>query len=74
MDEHGGVRLMAVMRDRAGVRIKLCEILPWPARRSVPPSPDPLITGSIWGKPMWGTWWDGTAPDHGTDPALHAWA
>ena len=26
--------------------------------RSAPPSPrSALVTGSIWGKPMWGTWW-----------------
>ena len=29
-----------------------------PQRRSAPPSRWlALITGSLWGKPMWGTWW-----------------
>ena len=40
-------------------RIKLCEIL----AMSCAPSGAAftlitLVTGSIWGKPMWGTWWD----------------
>ncbi|WP_172675168.1 cytochrome c biogenesis protein CcsA, partial [Stenotrophomonas pictorum] len=40
-------------------RIKLCEILamacaPIGAAFTV----ITLLTGSIWGKPMWGTWWD----------------
>jgi len=40
-------------------RIKLCEIL---AMACAPIGAGftliTLITGSIWGKPMWGTWWD----------------
>ena len=40
-------------------RIKLCEIL---AMASAPTGAAftviTLATGSIWGKPMWGTWWD----------------
>ncbi|MGH8025090.1 MAG: heme ABC transporter permease CcmC [Pseudoxanthomonas sp.] len=40
-------------------RIKLCEIL---AMACAPVGAAftviTLITGSIWGKPMWGTWWD----------------
>ena len=40
-------------------RIKLCEIL---AMACAAPGAAftlvTLITGSIWGKPMWGTWWD----------------
>ena len=40
-------------------RIKLCEIL---AMACAPSGAAftliTLVTGSIWGKPMWGTWWD----------------
>src|SRR5690606_4891959 len=40
-------------------RIKLCEIL---AMACAPIGAAftlvTLLTGSIWGKPMWGTWWD----------------
>jgi heme exporter protein C len=40
-------------------RIKLCEIL---AMACAPAGAAftlvTLVTGSIWGKPMWGTWWD----------------
>ena len=40
-------------------RIKLCEIL---AMACAPVGAAftviTLATGSIWGKPMWGTWWD----------------
>ncbi len=40
-------------------RIKLCEIL---AMACAAPGAAftlvTLVTGSIWGKPMWGTWWD----------------
>ncbi|MET0755914.1 MAG: cytochrome c biogenesis protein CcsA, partial [Pseudoxanthomonas sp.] len=40
-------------------RIKLCEIL---AMACAPVGAAftviTLVTGSIWGKPMWGTWWD----------------
>jgi heme exporter protein C len=52
--------LMAVYAAIALVwRIKLCEILamacaPIGAAFTVVT----LVTGSIWGKPMWGTWWD----------------
>ena len=52
--------LMAVYAAIALVwRIKLCEILamacaPIGAAFTV----ITLVTGSIWGKPMWGTWWD----------------
>lgn len=52
--------LMAVYAVVAQVwRIKLCEIL---AMASAPIGAAftliTLITGAIWGKPMWGTWWD----------------
>jgi len=52
--------LMAVYAAIALVwRIKLCEIL---AMASAPIgalfTAVTLATGSIWGKPMWGTWWD----------------
>ena len=52
--------LMAVYAAIALIwRIKLCEILamacaPIGAAFTV----ITLVTGSIWGKPMWGTWWD----------------
>jgi heme exporter protein C len=40
-------------------RIKLCEIL---AMACAPAGAGftavTLVTGSIWGRPMWGTWWD----------------
>ena len=52
--------LMAVYAAIALVwRIKLCEIL---AMACAAPGAAftvvTLATGSIWGKPMWGTWWD----------------
>ena len=52
--------LMAVYAAIALVwRIKLCEIL---AMACAPIGAAftlvTLLTGSIWGKPMWGTWWD----------------
>ena len=52
--------LMAVYAAIALVwRIKLCEIL---AMACAPIGAAftliTLVTGSIWGKPMWGTWWD----------------
>src|SRR3546814_10133436 len=52
--------LMAVYAAIALVwRIKLCEIL---AMACAPIGAGftliTLATGSIWGKPMWGTWWD----------------
>ena len=52
--------LMAVYAVIAQVwRIKLCEIL---AMACAPIGAAftliTLLTGSIWGKPMWGTWWD----------------
>src|SRR3546814_12568138 len=52
--------LMAVYAAIALVwRIKLCEIL---ALACAPIGAGftliTLATGSIWGKPMWGTWWD----------------
>jgi len=52
--------LMALYAVIAQVwRIKLCEIL---AMACAPIGAAftliTLITGSIWGKPMWGTWWD----------------
>lgn len=52
--------LMAVYAAIALVwRIKLCEIL---AMACAPIGAGftliTLLTGSIWGKPMWGTWWD----------------
>ncbi|GAB3383559.1 heme ABC transporter permease [Lysobacter fragariae] len=52
--------LMAVYAAIAQIwRIKLCEIL---AMACAPIGAAftliTLVTGSIWGKPMWGTWWD----------------
>ncbi len=52
--------LMAVYAAIALIwRIKLCEIL---AMACAPIGAAftliTLVTGSIWGKPMWGTWWD----------------
>ncbi|TBR12287.1 MAG: heme ABC transporter permease [Lysobacter sp.] len=52
--------LMAIYAAIALVwRIKLCEIL---AMACAPIGAAftliTLVTGSIWGKPMWGTWWD----------------
>jgi len=52
--------LMAVYAAIALIwRIKLCEIL---AMACAPVGAAftiiTLVTGSIWGKPMWGTWWD----------------
>lgn len=52
--------LMAVYAAIALIwRIKLCEIL---AMTCAPIGAGftliTLLTGSIWGKPMWGTWWD----------------
>lgn len=52
--------LMAVYATIALVwRIKLCEVL---AMACAPSGAAftlvTLLTGSIWGKPMWGTWWD----------------
>ncbi len=55
--------IFAVMAVYAAIaliwRIKLCEIL---AMACAPVGAAftliTLITGSIWGKPMWGTWWD----------------
>ncbi|MFT4257517.1 MAG: heme ABC transporter permease CcmC [Pseudoxanthomonas sp.] len=52
--------LMALYATIALVwRIKLCEIL---AMACAPVGAAftfvTLVTGSIWGKPMWGTWWD----------------
>ena len=29
-----------------------------------------LLTGSLWGKPMWGAWWVGRPPHLGADPAV----
>src|SRR3546814_19425031 len=40
-------------------RIKLCEILAMAcAAPGAAFTPVTLATGTIWGKPMWGTWWD----------------
>ena len=52
--------LMAVYAAIALVwRIKLCEILAMAcAPVGVAFTVITLATGSIWGKPMWGTWWD----------------
>ena len=55
--------IFAVMAVYAAIaliwRIKLCEIL---AMACAPVGAAftliTLVTGSIWGKPMWGTWWD----------------
>lgn len=52
--------LMAIYAAIALIwRIKLCEIL---AMACAPIGAGftliTLVTGSIWGKPMWGTWWD----------------
>ncbi len=52
--------LMAIYAAIALIwRIKLCEIL---AMACAPSGAAftliTLLTGSIWGKPMWGTWWD----------------
>ncbi len=55
--------IFAVMAGYAAIaliwRIKLCEIL---AMACAPVGAAftliTLVTGSIWGKPMWGTWWD----------------
>jgi heme exporter protein C len=60
MDEPVRFALMALYSAIALVwRIKLCEVLamacaPIGAAFTV----ITLLTGSIWGKPMWGTWWD----------------
>lgn len=52
--------LMAVYAAIALIwRIKLCEILAMAcAPIGAAFTAVTLLTGSIWGKPMWGTWWD----------------
>jgi heme exporter protein C len=58
-----GMAVYALMALYAAIalvwRIKLCEILAMAcAAPGAAFTAATLATGSIWGKPMWGTWWD----------------
>ena len=70
MDEHGNLRLMALYAASPSSVGSSCAdpgmaCAPTGAAFTLIPSPRLDL-----GKPMWGTWWTGPAPDHRTDPAV----